>query len=170
MENKTITIGGTKFTFSELTVEDLTLVRNRIKKQKKAERKEIQDRQMATAERLGNIDPLKLLEYLDRPIPEGEIDEGMDSLDSIAYGVFLGIRKKHPDITEESIKQLLTPKELMVISEIIVPLPEEPSKVSIDMKTLGYEVKLEGGKIATINELIVEARKKKRVRVPIKKK
>ena len=163
MENKTITIGGKKFGFSELTVEDLTLIRDRIKGKVKAERKEIQEKKMAMAEKLGDIDPLKLLEYLDRPIPEDEIDEGMDSFDSITYGVYLGVRKKHPDITEEAIRQSLTPKELMIISKAIVSMPEEPTSVSVDMKVLGYKVKLEGGKTTTINELIVEARKKKRI-------
>jgi len=167
---KTITIGGTKYTFSELTVEDLTLIRDRIKKAKEAERKKIQDRQIATTERLGDIDPLKLLEYLDKPVQEHEIDGGMDSLDSIAYGIYLGIKKKHSDITEEIIKQSLTPKELIAIGDKIVPLPEEPPSISVDMKVLGHEVKLADGKTTTINELIVEARKKKRTRTPKKKK
>lgn len=170
MEKKTIKIGGTRFVFSELTVEDLTLIRNRIKKAKEAERKKIQDRQMATAEKLGDIDPLKLLEYLDKPVLDAEIDEGMDSLDSVAYGIYLGIAKKHPEITEEKIKQLLTPRELMIIGEEIIPSPEAPPNISVDMKILGYEVKLANGKTATINELIVEARKKKRTRTLIKKK
>lgn len=169
MENKKITIGGTKFTFSELTVEDLTLIRDRIRTKKKAERKEIQDRQIATAERLGDIEPLKLLEYLDKPVREDEIDDEMDSLDSVVYGIYLGIKKAHPDITEQKVKQLLTPKEAMVISEIIVPLPEKSPTVSVDMKILGYKVQLADGKTTTINELIVEARKKKRKRSPVKK-
>lgn len=165
---RTFVIDGKKITFSPLTVEDMTLIRGRIKKKKKAERKEIQERQMATAEKLGGIEPLQLLEYLDKPVQEGEIDEGMDSFESLAYAAYLGAKKKHPDITEQSIKQFLTPDDLIAVSEIISPT-EEPPSVSVDMKTLEYKVNLANGKTATINELIVESRKKKRTRTPIKK-
>lgn len=169
MANKKFVIDGREIVFLPLTVEDMTLIRGRIKEKKKAERKEIQERQMATAEKLGGIEPLQLLEYLDKPVREGEIDEGMDSFESLAYAAYLGARKKHSDITEQSIKQFLTPDDLIAVSEIISPT-EEPPSISVDMKVLEYRVNLANGKTATINELIVESRKKKRTRNPIKKK
>lgn len=164
-----VELGGKKFWFSYLTIADLGLIRKKIKEQRKADNKQRREEIFAEAGKVGNVDTLELLRYLDQPLTDAEIEEMMSAFDSMPYLCYLSLRHHYKDITEDEVASLITQNDLPAIMEALNPEEEEPG-IKITMKQLGYKVKLEGGKEKTISELLNEVDKKKRNRKLVKTK
>ena len=160
-KTKTIRLDNEPYVFSPLTMQDLKDVRDRVVETKKKYAAEHRDDLLADAKKLGDIEPLKMLEYLHRPMTEEEIDEAMDTPDSIAFTAYLSLKHHHQKIVESNVRDLITVLDIEKVSDYLAGPKKEPV-IEVSMKVLGYSVTLEGGRKITINELIADANKKKR--------
>ena len=166
---KQIQLGDRKYWFTVLKMEDWDILRDGAAKHLKEERAKVRKEAIAEAKELGVDDPLKLLQYLDtKPATEDEIMDAMEGTKNSTEMIYLSMRHEQPQITKAEVSKLIVLSDLKKITEYICEA-EEPPGVMIDMKTLGHQVELKDGRKLTINEIIIEANKKKRKRKPMTK-
>ena len=169
-KRKQINLNGKMYWFTLLNMADFKLLRDETKKILKASKDETRKEAIAEAKELGVDDPLKLLQYIDtKPITENEIMDAMEMTENLTLMLHLSLKHEYPNMTQAECDELVGQNDLKDIMEFLNPEEKEPG-IEVDLKTLGYEVVLKSGETKTINELIVDANKKKRVRSPIKKK
>lgn len=169
-KRKQITLGGKKYWFTLLNMVDFKLLRDETKKILKASKDEIRREAIAEAKELGVEDPLKLLQYIDtKPITENEIMDAMEMTDNLTLMLHLSLKHEYPNMTQAECDVLVGQNDLKEIMEFLNQEEKEPG-IEVDLKTLGHKVELRNGETRTINELIIDAGKKKRTRSPIKKK
>ncbi len=169
-KRRQINLGDKKYWFAVLTMADFKLLRDETKKILKASKDEVRKDAIAEAKELGVDDPLKLLQYIDtKPITENEIMDAMEMTDNLTLMLHLSLKHEYPNMTQAECDELVGQNDLKNIMEFLNQEEKEPG-IEVDMKTLGHKVVLKTGETKTINELIIEARKKKLIRNPIKKK
>jgi len=91
----TVNLGGQDFKFSELTVSDLAKFRAWMLERREADRGKRKLRIMEDAKNIEGIDPMKLLERLDTPPTEEEIDAEMNTVEGIGRLAFLSLKHSH---------------------------------------------------------------------------
>lgn len=123
-----IEIGGKELVFSELTISDFAQFRARTVKEREKTKDKRRGRLIAEAEKIGGIDPLKLLEQLDKPITDEDIEAEMDTVEGMGYLVYLSLKYSHPEITEEQVVEIICISDLEKITAAIVPMPETKKK------------------------------------------
>ena len=125
---KTFTLGGKEFTFSELTLADFAQCRQRIVDQRDATKDKRRQRLVEDAEKIGGIDPMQLLEKLDKPITEEELDAEMDTFDGIGFTLYLSLKYAHPEIRLEDAMAIISIGKIEEISKFIGKSSEEDKK------------------------------------------
>lgn len=169
-KRKQINLGGKKYWFTLLNMADFKLLRDETKKILKTSKDETRKKAIAEAKELGVDDPLKLLQYIDtKPITENEIMDAMEMMENLTLMLHLSLKHEYPNMTQAECDELVGQNDLKEITGFLNQEEKEPG-IEVDMKTLGHKVELKNGETKTINELIVEANKKKRTRHPVKKK
>ena len=102
-----VTLGGKDFIFTELTLGDLGVIKSRVTEHKKATRAERRDRLLEDAKAIGDVDPLKLLEALDRPPSEAEYDAFAETPAGATLAIYLSLKHAHPEVTEADAAQIV---------------------------------------------------------------
>ena len=103
-----IELCGHKWKFAALTMADFAKFRGRIVEQREAINKKRRERIMADAKTIGDIDPMSLLDKLDKPPTEEEVEAEMETIEGMGYLAFLSLRRTHQSITEEDVMDLVT--------------------------------------------------------------
>ncbi|MAE81612.1 MAG: hypothetical protein CMB80_02665 [Flammeovirgaceae bacterium] len=116
---KKIELGGKEFTFSELSLADFGKFRTRILEQQAKARKTRRDRLLEDAKAIGNVDPLQLLEQLDKPPSEEEIEAQMETTEGIGFLAYLSLKYHYPEINLEEVMQMLTVENITSVGEIL---------------------------------------------------
>ena len=127
-KHKTIKLGGKDFVFSELSISDFAKFRTRIVDEREKTKDKRRERLIAEAEKIGGIDPLKLLAQLDRPVSDEDIEAEMDTIEGMGYLVYLSLKYHYPDMTSEEAMALVGIGDLEEIAAIIVPAPDVKKK------------------------------------------
>lgn len=115
----TIKLGGKDYVFTELSMADFGQFRAWVRKQQEDSRNKRRDRLLADAKEIGNVDPIKLLEQLDKPITEEEIDDQMETTDGIAYLAHLSLKYENSGIQLGEVSQMITVEKIGEISKVI---------------------------------------------------
>lgn len=123
-----IKIGGKEFVFSELSISDFAQFRARVAKQREKTKDKRRERLIEDAKKIGDIDPLKLLEKLDEPITDEDVEAEMDTIEGMGYLIYLSLKYKHPEITEEQVADIVSISDLEDITAAIVPMPDVKKK------------------------------------------
>lgn len=166
-KTKEIKVGGQMLVFSLLTLNDWLKVNNRIKEIRKNQKEQKRKELMDDGQKLKVENPLELLRLLQDP--EMYLDfESNNDFAAAAHMFFLSLKPKYPDITEEHVTNIITPEDIEEVNDFLNQIPEVPT-ISVDMKVLSKKITLQDGSSKTINELIIDAKKKTKKRKSIKK-
>lgn len=118
-KKKKITLGGKEFVFSELSLLDFVKFRARIIEQRDETKGKRRERLIAEAEKIGGIDPLKLLEQLDKPPTDEEIEAEMETFDGLGYLAYLSLKYAYPEITIEDVMSIVSIDNIEQIASVI---------------------------------------------------
>jgi hypothetical protein len=137
-KHKTINIGGKDWVFSELTIADFAKFRAEVVEKKEKNKDKRRQRLIAEAEKIGGVDPLKLLEKLDAPVTDNEIEAEMDTIEGMGYLMFLSLKYHYPEISKEEAMSLIGISNIEEIASVIVPF-ESKKKQSPAKKETGQQ-------------------------------
>ena len=108
-KTKELDVGGKKLKFSELTLLDYAQFQGWTQDKRTAENEIKRKQLIEMAKSIGEIDPLELLKYVDKPMTEDEIDDSMGTFDGMGYLVYKSLKHFYHEISL---------KEAMAISTI----------------------------------------------------
>ncbi len=117
--SKEVELGGKKFTFVELTWADLAQFSSGLKEGREKTIDKRRERLLEQAKKIGDIEPLELLERLERPPSEEEIDAEMMTIEGMGFSVYLSLKHNYPEVTLEQAMSMVSIGETEQISEIM---------------------------------------------------
>lgn len=123
-----INLGGKDFVFTELSIRDLAAFRAELMDKRKNFNQERREQLIKVAEKIGNINQMELLKYIDKPLTEEEIEAEMETIDGMGYLVYLSLKYCHPEITKEDAMSIISPSKLPEITKALFPASEEIKK------------------------------------------
>lgn len=126
--HKTIKIGGKDWVFSELTIANFAEFRARIVQERDKTKDKRRERLIAEAEKIGGIDPLTLLEKLDKPITDEDIEAEMDTTEGMGYLIYLSLKHHYPEMSLEEAISFIGIGDLEKITSAIIPMPDIKKK------------------------------------------
>ncbi len=106
-KTKIITLGGKDFTFSELSLCDLAEFRARVVEKRNATREIRKQQIIKDATDLG-VDPITILDRIDKPPTDEEIEAEMETIEGIGFLAYKSLKYKYPEITEKEVMQMIT--------------------------------------------------------------
>ena len=126
----TVSLGGQEFVFSELTVSDLAEFRAWMLERREANREKRKEQIMADAKNIEGIDPMKLLEKLDAPPTEEEIDAEMNTVEGVGRLAFLSLKHSHAyeRLQPGEIDKIIGINDIEKITAAMFPLTEAQKK------------------------------------------
>lgn len=127
-KHKEIEIGKKKWVFSELTIADFAKFTARIVRGREKTRDERRNRLIEDAKKIGDVDPMKLLEKLDKPPTDEEIEAEMDTVEGMGYMIYLSLKYHYPEIKEEEAIALVGIGDIEEITSAILPVVEGKKK------------------------------------------
>ena len=107
-----VKLGGKEYIFTEITLDDMALFRQRVREQREKTRAERRKRLLEDAKAIDNVVPLELLKMLDEPPSEDEYQAAMDTVEGSVYLAYLSLRHKYPEISEHDVGNMITPTAL----------------------------------------------------------
>jgi len=137
-KHTTIKLGGKDFVFSELSISDFAQFQAKIVKEQEKTRDKRRERLIAEAEKIGGIDPLKILEQLDKPITDEDIEAEMDTVEGMGYLIYLSLKYSLPGITEEQVGEIVGISNLEEITAAIVPMPADKKKTDSEANEITW--------------------------------
>lgn len=108
-------LGGKEWIFNELSLADFARLRAKMAKERKANLAERRKQLIEEAKGIGDIDPLKLLEHLDKPVTDEEMDAEMESIEGVGYMAYLSLKYAYPEVTEEDALKMLSIDKIEVV-------------------------------------------------------
>lgn len=121
----TIELGGKDWIFTELSLSDLAMFRARVVKERKVYLSERRKEIIEEAKQIGEVETLKLLEHLDRPVTEDDVDSQMESTEGIGYLIYLSLKYEYPEITEENALQMVNINKIEKITGAMFGEPDK---------------------------------------------
>lgn len=124
-----VMLGGKKYVFTELTLSDMAEFRSWVVERRKATRDDRRQRLLDDAKVIGNVDPMKLLEALDRPPTEAEYEAEAETIEGVRKLAHLSLRHHHPEATNEDAGSIVTIASIdKVVAAMFQPNGEQPKK------------------------------------------
>ncbi len=123
-----VKIGTKEFTFTELSIGDLAESRAELQKQRNVLNKERRKRLLEDAKAIGGIDCIELLKLTDSPMSAEEIEAAEETVSGVGYMAYLSLRQCHADISLDDAMQIVTPSNLVEITEAMIPEDEDAKK------------------------------------------
>ena len=115
-----IELGGITWLFSELSLADFAKFRTWLLDKRKKYNAEKRRQIIEEAKQIGEIDPLKLLEHLDKPLTDEEMELEMETFEGVGYMAYLSLKYKFPEITLEDALQIISVDKIPEITEAMI--------------------------------------------------
>jgi hypothetical protein len=116
-----IKLGGKEFVFGELNMADLAEFRADIQKEKNKANEIRRQRLIEESKKIGNIDPVRLLELIEKPMTEDEFEDAMETTSGFSLLAYLSLRKYHQGISQEQVQSIVTPNKVEAITAAMFP-------------------------------------------------
>jgi len=137
VKKKTVVeIGTEKFSFTELTIADLCEFRADLNRKREAYNDKRRKRLLEDAEKIGGVDAMELLKFVDKPITEEEAEAEMETTDGLGLLAYLSLRHHHIGISREQALGILLPSKMEDITAAMFPKPKDVSKKKPKAKKL----------------------------------
>ena len=118
-KTKKVTYGDRELTFAELKLVDWVLLKQHVQVIRDEQQAKKRKQLIEMAKEIGDIDSMKLLEYVDQPVTEDELDEMVSTLDGMGFMVYRSLKYAHPDITLEQAQTIADTDTVVMVTEIM---------------------------------------------------
>lgn len=71
---------------------------------------------------------MKLLEFIDKPLTEDEIDAEMETTEGLAFLAYLSLRYSQPEISKDDVLKIITPASLSEITGALFTISKDKKK------------------------------------------
>lgn len=115
-----VKLGGKEWTFTELSLADFAQLRAKMVKERKANLAERRKQLIEEAKSLGDIDPLKLLEHLNKPVTDEDMDAEMETVGGCGFMAYLSLKYAYPEVTEEDALKMVSIDKIEEIVEAMI--------------------------------------------------
>jgi len=124
-----VNLGGKDWIFTELSLADFARLRAKMVKERKEHLAERRKQLIEEAKGIGDIDPLKLLEHLDKPVTDEDMDAEMETVGGCGFMAYLSLKYAYPEATEEdALKMVSIDKIEQIVGAMIGGLSEDKKK------------------------------------------
>ncbi len=128
---KVIKIGTKDFTFSELSIGDLATFEAEMKQQREDANEKRRQRLLGYDVK---IEPEKLLELIDKPLTEEELEAQMETVAGMASLAYFSLCKVHDGISREQAAEIVTMDSLEEITSFLFPQKDIKKKPTTTKK------------------------------------
>lgn len=115
-KSKEIDVGGKKLKFSELTLLDFAEFQSWSQDKRKAENEVKRKQLIEMAKAIGDIEPMELLKYVDKPMTDSEIDDSMGTFKGMGYLVYKSLKHWYPEISLDEAMKIST---INLVTELV---------------------------------------------------
>jgi hypothetical protein len=115
-----IELGGRTWVFTELALSDFAQFRAKIIKERRASLAEKRKLIIEEAKNIGEIDTIKLLELLERPITDEEMEVAAESVEGLGFLVYLSLKYHYPEVTEEDALKMVSIEKIPEITQAMM--------------------------------------------------
>lgn len=124
-----VKLGGKDWLFTELSLSDFAQLRVKMVRERKANLAERRKQLIEEAKGIGEIDPLKLLEHLDKPVTDEDMDAEMETVEGLGFMAYLSLKYHYPEVTEEDALKMVSIDKIEEITKAMIgDLPEDKKK------------------------------------------
>jgi hypothetical protein len=123
-----IELGGKEWVFTELSLADFAQFRAKMVAERKENLAEKRKQLIEEARGIGDIDPLKLLEHLDKPVTDEEMDTEMESVEGVGFMAYLSLKYHYPEISPEDALQMVSIDKIEEIVGAMIGVIETDKK------------------------------------------
>ncbi len=124
-----VNLGGKDWLFTELSLSDFAQLRAKMVKDRNAILAEKRKQLIEEAKGIGDIDPLKLLEHLDKPVTDDEMDAEMETVEGVGFMAYLSLKYHYPEVTEEDALKMASIEKIgEIVSAMIGEIKADKKK------------------------------------------
>ena len=127
-------IGTKEFIFTELSIGDLCAFQAEMQRKREVFNVQRRERIIEDSKRVGGVDPLELLKFVDKPLTAEEVDAEMETFDGLCYLAYLSLKYANPEVTTDDVKSIITPSLSEAITGAMFP-PVDDDKKDAEKKT-----------------------------------
>lgn len=119
-----IVIGTKEFIFTELSLGDYAEFKASLIEQHEKLNEKRRVRLLSDAQKVGTIDPMELLKFLDSSISEDELEAQTYTVEGIGHLAYLSLRYAHPGISRAQVMEIITLDHIEDITKAMFPLQQ----------------------------------------------
>lgn len=124
-----IKFGGKEWIFTELSLADFARFRAKMVKERKEHLAERRKQLIEEAKGIGDIDPLKLLEHLDKPVTDEDMDAEMETVGGCGFLAYLSLKYAYPEVSEDDALMMVSIDKIAeIVDAMIGGLSEDKKK------------------------------------------
>jgi len=130
-----IELGGKKWTFTELSLSDFAQFRAKMVKERKVYLAERRKEIIEEAKSIGEVETLKLMEHLEKPVTDEEIDAHLESVEGVGFLAYLSLKYHYPEVTEDDALRMISIENLKEVTEAMIGEIESDKKKQKTVKS-----------------------------------
>ena len=130
-----IKLGGKKWTFTELSLSDFAQFRAKMVKERKVYLAERRKEIIEEAKSIGEVETLKLMEHLEKPVTDEEIDAHLESVEGVGFLAYLSLKYHYPEVTEDDALRMISIENLKEVTEAMIGEIESDKKKQKTVKS-----------------------------------
>ena len=104
----TIKLGKKEWVFTELSLADFAQFRAKMVKERKVILAERRKELIAEAKEIGEVETLKLLDHLNKPVTDEDMDAEMESVEGVGFLAYLSLKYHYPEVTPEDAMSMIS--------------------------------------------------------------
>ena len=104
----TIKLGSKEWIFTELSLADFAEFRAKMVKERKVILAEKRKVLIAEAKEIGEVETLKLLDHLNKPVTDEDMDAEMESVEGVGFLAYLSLKYHYPEVTPEDAMKMIS--------------------------------------------------------------
>jgi hypothetical protein len=125
-KNTNLEINGLELEFSELTLGDLAQFKVHLNEIREKQLKSRRVRILESVKMMeGKIEPSELLDKLDKPLTDAEVEAEAETIEGVCYLAWLSLRPNQPQITQDEVKKIIGIDDLEAVSNAMFPVNGE---------------------------------------------
>ena len=124
----TIKLGGKEWIFNELSLADFAQFRAKMVKERKGHLAERRKSIIAEAKEIGEVETLKLLEHLDKPVTDEDMDAEMDTVGGVGFLAYLSLKYHYPEISPEDALKMISIENIGEVTKAMIGSIDEDKK------------------------------------------
>ena len=127
-KHTTIKLGGKDFIFSEVTLGEFAQFRARLTGKREADIHKRRKSIMEQAEAIGGIDPEKILDKLQQPMTDDEVDFQAGTIEGIGYLAYLSLKNSLPEVSLPEVMGIISVTDIPKLAGALFPVEKEAKK------------------------------------------